>query len=123
MRQVLGPRAGPVLIEDTDPIQTAIWAEHLLGALPEAMQGLLRVLDRADLYLVLSPEVEWSDDGTRYSGSAETRSWFFTRCRQYLEELGCDFVEITGSDWKTRTETAASQVAAVFPGACTSDAR
>ena len=49
------------LIADTDALMTAAWCEMLLGERPaELMQA-----PKADLYLLLEPDLPWIDDGTR----------------------------------------------------------
>lgn len=85
----LAPTGGPVLIEDTDPIQTAVWAEMLLGRVPDALVRMVETFRRADLYLLLSPEVPWFQDGTRYWGDQAVRERFHARCRAWLDRLGC----------------------------------
>ena len=51
----------PLLLLDTDPLMTAAWAEMLFGEIPDELFGY----DKADLYLLFSPDVRWVDDGTR----------------------------------------------------------
>lgn len=106
MRRAMTPFAGPVLIEDTDPIQTAVWAEYLVGEAPAELETLIASMDHADLHIVLSPEARWIDDGTRYSGVAATRAWFFERYRARVEALGLRYHEVTGADWDARYASA-----------------
>ena len=113
MRQALAPHAGPVLIEDTDIIQTAVWAEYLLGDTPSAFEEMISAADYADSYLLLSPEVGWTDDGTRYFERAGDRSWFFERCRSRLSSLNLPHVELAGTDWTERSETAFSHLESI----------
>ena len=112
MREALAPHAGPVLVEDTDPVQTMVWAEYLLGAVPETLRALVASLVPADLYILLTPDVGWNDDGTRYSSEEGTRTWFFERCREHMEERGCRFVVVSGEDWEARIAAAVRQVEA-----------
>ncbi len=106
MRESLSPEAGPVFIEDTDPIQTAVWAEYLLNDVPAELEALIASMEPADLYVLLTDDVKWRDDGTRYSGDPSTRRLFFERCRSWLERRGCRFVEIAGANRETRAEQA-----------------
>jgi len=110
LRQTLSRHGGPVLIEDTDAIQTAIWAEYLLGSIPPGLERLIAESDPAGLYLLLSPDVAWIDDGTRYSGAVDTREWFFDRCLSYLRGHGHRYVEISGDDWHGRSAAAVLHV-------------
>lgn len=112
---VLSREAGPVLIEDTDPVQTAVWAEYLMGRVCEPLEALISTMAPAELYLLLSADVEWRDDGTRYSGDLEVRHWFFERCRSRLQAQSSRFVEIGGRTWAEREALAASSVESLSP--------
>ncbi|WP_425410625.1 AAA family ATPase [Hyphococcus sp.] len=105
MRAALAPLAGPLFIEDTDAIQTAVWAEHLLD---EPLPALERFAaqDTADHYLLLSPDTPWSDDGVRYAGAPETRAWFFDAAKARLDRLGLSYDVISGADWEKRSAEA-----------------
>ncbi len=115
MRRALTPHAAPIVIEDTDPLQTAAWARFLTGAEPPALAALIAAMDPADLYLVLSPEVDWIDDGTRYSGDAAVRQWFFETCQDAAARVGAPMAVIQGCDWTAREAAAEDRVRAAFP--------
>ena len=110
MRMALARSANPLIIEDTDAVQTAAWAEMLLGGVPKELETFITVADLADLYILLTPEPNWIDDGTRYTGDQATRMMFFETCKQYLLGAGADYLEISGTNWQTRNETATSLV-------------
>lgn len=106
MRAALAPSAGPILIEDTDPLVTLVWAEFLLGTPPDAVRALVERDAPPDLYLLLSPEVPWHDDGVRYAGTDDIRRWFFTAIRKHLDALQRPYAVIGGGDWAARTAAA-----------------
>jgi len=110
MRKAMANNANPLIIEDTDAVQTAVWAEMLLGRPPKELGAFISDTDLADLYILLSPDPIWINDGTRYSGDEAIRNWFFNACKQYLLGVGATFVEVSGTNWQTRTETATSLV-------------
>ena len=110
IREPLMERAGALFFEDTDALQTAVWSERL-GA-PMSVTELLPDFAPADLYLLLSPDVPWLDDGTRYFKAAETRAWFFDRTRELLETLGAPYEIIAGESWQGRARVAAERVSA-----------
>lgn len=112
-RNVIAGWAGPLLIEDTDIIQTLVWAEYFLGAVPKELTAYAAEAGLADHYLLLTPEVDWADDGTRYSGADDIRQWFFDRARAHLAERGCRFDVIGGADWAGRTTAAMTAVTSV----------
>ena len=103
MRVALAPDAGPLLIEDTDAIQTAIWAEFLLGAPSPLLESFVEKKPLADCYFVLSPDVRWIDDGVRYAGDDDTRRWFFDAALSRLKTLDLEPHIIDGADWPART--------------------
>lgn len=94
--------AGPVLIEDTDPLQTLVWAEYLLGDAPPDLVALVVRMRLPNLYLLLGPQVKWRDDGTRYSGDPQVRGWFRDRLAHWLDRLGARWVHIDAASWDAR---------------------
>lgn len=107
IREALDQLSGPLLFEDTDILQTIVWAEHLLGRAPDDLLKLLHDHQPPTLYLLLAPTVAWTDDGTRYSGSPGARQWFYERLSALLIEYRYNFETIGGSDWDERSQIAA----------------
>lgn len=65
LRHKLGQRSGYFFIEDTDLLQTIVWADYLLGRIPADLEKLLERWEFAAFYLLMKPDVTWLDDGTR----------------------------------------------------------
>jgi NadR type nicotinamide-nucleotide adenylyltransferase len=84
--------AGPHLIIDTDALMTAAWCEMLLGEVP----AMLLTFPRADLYLLMEPDLPWVDDGTRYFHCAEDRARFAEITERILVSTDAPFVRISG---------------------------
>ena len=84
--------AGPLLIADTDALMTAAWCEMLLGQRPEELMAQ----PKADLYLLLEPDLPWVDDGTRFFSDAAERHRFARIVEQVLEDAGVPMVRIGG---------------------------
>jgi NadR type nicotinamide-nucleotide adenylyltransferase len=84
--------AGPLLLVDTDALMTAAWCEMLLGERPEELMGQ----PKADLYLLLEPDLPWIDDGTRFFSDPADRHRFATIVEQVLVDAGVPFVRIAG---------------------------
>jgi len=84
--------AGPVLVEDTDPLLTDVWQQMLTGA-PAASDSTGPL---ADLYLLLAPDLPWLDDGTRYFADAAQRLQFHELCIRRLAAAGARHVVIEG---------------------------
>jgi NadR type nicotinamide-nucleotide adenylyltransferase len=114
-RAAIAPWGGPVLIEDTDPLLTAVWAQMLLGArVPE-----LEARPMADLYLLLDADVPFVQDGIRYFADGGGRRRFQALCEAMLERIGARFERISGG-WEARERNALAAVerlcAEPFPG-------
>jgi NadR type nicotinamide-nucleotide adenylyltransferase len=114
-RAAIAPWAGPVLVEDTDPLLTSVWARMLLGAaVPE-----LEARPRADLYLLLDADVPFVQDGIRYFADGGGRRRFQALCEALLERNGARVARITGG-WDERRALARAAVgrlrAEPFPG-------
>jgi nicotinamide riboside kinase len=113
MREALSPMAGPLLIEDTDALMTAVWAEYLLGASVARIETLAKE-NLADHYLLLTPETPWADDGVRYAGRDEVRLWFFGAAKTRLDLFGASYTIISGSDWDAREKQAVTVAEAML---------
>ena len=107
-------RAGPLVFEDTDLLQTIVWAKYLLNSVPDELQNLLNHWQPADHYLLLKPDVEWIDDGTRYSGDNSVREWFFDELLALLKAHEFSYEIIYGGNWNDRTAAAKDKVSALY---------
>lgn len=116
LAEAIAENAGPVLFEDTDLLQTIVWAEALLSEAPQALVDRLKDACLPDLYLLLSPEVDWIDDGTRYYPEDRQRRWFFERLKHWLGKSGVEWREVSGSTWTGRENNAIEIVTSWLPG-------
>ncbi len=89
-------QANRVLIQDTDAVMTAVWADMLLKQRPADLDAVREV---ADLYLLCSIDISWKDDGTRYTALSadETRRQFFDLCESELKRRELPYVVVSGS--------------------------
>ena len=110
-RKALAPIAGPVLLEDTDPLLTCVWQEMLIGHQPKWSQEV----DLADLYLLMDIDMPWVDDGLRYFGSKEKRQLFMDLATQILDDRGAHYVRISG-DWESRQYRAIEAIESLLQG-------
>lgn len=101
------PWAGPILLTDTDWVMTRAWHRMMLGA---SLAGSEYPL--ADLYILLSPDMSWIDDGLRLYGDEERRRNFDRLCREELEAVGARWIEVSG-DWDTRHASALAAINAL----------
>ncbi len=117
MREAMRGLAGPLLIEDTDAVQTAVWSQFLIGDVDPALETIERE-NLADHYFVLAPDVAWVQDGARYAGDPAIRAFFFDEAMRRLRRLGARYVIIRGEDRATRRATAMSAARRRFPDLC-----
>ncbi len=73
-----------VLSCDTDATLTCVWSNHLFGSVPEETR-MLASRNRADLYVLVTPEVKWVADEVRTN--AGTRERFYEECVEALRDL------------------------------------
>ena len=92
MIEAAQPWAGPHLVIDTDALMTAAWCEMLLGETPDA----LLAYPRADLYLLMEPDLPWIDDGTRFFHRQQERDRFAGITERVLVAAGVPFARISG---------------------------
>ena len=102
-------QAPRLLILDTDPLMTAAWAEMLFGEVPDT----LLAYDKAERYLLFSPDVPWMSDGTRLFGTAAERARFAAIAEDMLVQAGVPFGRI-GGDWAEREREAVTAISALF---------
>lgn len=97
---------GPLLLLDTDLVSTLVYARHYYGACPAWVERAARER-RADLYLLLYPDVPWQADGVRDRG--DRRGEMHALFESALGELGCHVVHVRGG-WSQRRATAEAAI-------------
>ena len=102
--------ANRVLICDTDPLATTVWAETLLGACPDELRAMA-LARRYDLTIVTDPGVPWVPDPARYL--PEGGAAFFARTEDALQRAGRRYVVVRGT-WEQRTRGAIEAVGALL---------
>lgn len=103
-------RRPALIVEDTDIVTTAAWAEMLFGAPDPALEAIPAT---ADLYLMFGPDVPWIDDGTRLFGSDDRRARFDALLRAAFARRGIVPVIVAG-DWAERQAAAEDAITRAF---------
>ena len=103
------PWANRLLITDTDALMTAAWSQMMIGYMPDQ----LICHRKADLYLMLSNDAPFVDDGTRVYKTPEQRDRFHRIARDALTLSRTNFIEISGS-WEQRFESAVAAIDALI---------
>jgi NadR type nicotinamide-nucleotide adenylyltransferase len=94
-----------LVVHDTDLLSTVVYSRHYYGTCPDWVEQSARDR-RADLYLLLRPDVPWLPDPARDRG--ERREEMHALFRSALEELGAPFREIGGRWDERRSEALAA---------------
>ena len=92
-------RTNRVLIEDTDPVLTAVWSDTLAGSRDPWFDNYR---DYPDLYLFCDIDLPWVDDGTRYFRDPAVRRDFHLACERELIARGVNFIRIQGTPEQRR---------------------
>jgi NadR type nicotinamide-nucleotide adenylyltransferase len=98
-----------ITIVDTEAYTTKLFADIYLDSQSDELQRELHYhiyRENYDLYLLLTPELDWIDDGSRLLDNQRLRWYFFTELAEYLKENNKNFRIIAGSNPDKRLETA-----------------
>lgn len=88
--------ANKVLFIDTEAIVT----QRFLGAYHDQFSYLLHEIandQKYDLWILLKPDVEWVNDGTRVFGDTQNRLIGHQNLKELLDTLGIKYIEIGGN--------------------------
>jgi HTH-type transcriptional regulator, transcriptional repressor of NAD biosynthesis genes len=113
MEDTAAKHSNKVLFCDTDLIVTQIWSEIFFAGKCQPWIVQMTHLRRYDLFLLLSPDIAWVDDGMREY--AHTRAQQFERLRQELESRNLNYVIIKG-EFEKRNQQAIAAVKALMNG-------
>ena len=91
-----------LIIEDTDPVATAIWSDQL--NIPRD-PWFATYTETADLYFLTDIDLPWVDDGVRYWPDEERRKSFKQACLEELQARELPFVLLSGT-WEVRKQQA-----------------
>lgn len=104
-------RGDTLLLCDTDLVSTVAYCHHYFGRCPEFLETLAAER-RADLYLLLEPDVPWVADGVRDRG--DRREEVQTGFRELLSRMEAKVATIRGN-WTMRHERAIAAIDALLP--------
>jgi NadR type nicotinamide-nucleotide adenylyltransferase len=94
MNYAAAARDGKMVLFDTDPLITAVWAEMMFGRRDpwfDSFEGY------ADLYLLLDIDLPFVDDGLRVYAKPDDRRHFFDLCKAELDNRGVRYALIRGA--------------------------
>ena len=95
-----------LIIEDTDPVATAIWSDQL--GVPRD-HWFSNYDETADLYFLADIDLPWIDDGVRYWPDETRRQSFKQACLDELEQRRLTYMTLSG-EWKTRKQMAIKSI-------------
>lgn len=93
MNQAAAAREGAIVLFDTDPLITAVWAQMMFGTRDPWFDTFTGY---ADLYLLLDIDLPFIDDGLRVYARPEERRHFFELCKAELDQRGVRYALIQG---------------------------
>lgn len=93
MNRAAAARGGNIVLFDTDPLITTVWADMMFGEHDRWFDGFTGY---ADLYLLLDIDLPFVDDGLRVYAKAEERQRFFDLCRAELDRRWVPYAIIQG---------------------------
>ncbi len=93
MNRAAASREGQMVLFDTDPLITAVWAEMMFG---ERDPWFNDFTSYADLYLLLDIDLPFVDDGLRVYAAPSERRRFFDLCQAELDGRGVQYALIQG---------------------------
>ena len=96
----------PVLVEDTDIVMTTAWATMLFGGRDAILSSRT---SRADLHLLLMPDVPFVADKVRMFGSNDDRMRFHAIVVEEFAARGLSFLAVQGH-WEQRWEMAVAAI-------------
>lgn len=114
LADTMAARGGPIVVEDTDAVQTLVWAEALLGKVTEPLVDRARAAVLGKTYLLLDHAPAWQDDGTRHFADQERRAWFTGRLSAWLDAFRAEWHRIEGANWAARTVAANARLDALI---------
>ena len=96
-RRALLPFSGPIFIEDTDELATAVWVEMLMQKQLKSIEIQIKLPFH---YLLMDPTVPFTSERTRYFDK-QKRNEFFEKIKSKLEYYNASYQILTGS-WDER---------------------
>ena len=92
-RKALLPFSGPIFIEDTDELATAVWVEMLMQ---KKLLSIEMQIKLPCLYLLMDPSVPFTSEKTRYFDK-QKRKQFFVKIKSKLDQYNAHYQILTGS--------------------------
>lgn len=92
----------PFIFIDTEAYTTYLFSKIYLGEYMEEIRSFGTLQQDIDYYIVLSPNVDWVDDGTRVLVDQQKREQFFEELVQLLQKHNKSFDVVESSDFSER---------------------
>lgn len=94
-----------LVLFDTDGLTLHIWSKYVYNVIDEKIiQNILN--QPADLYILLTPELPWVQDGMREYPDIKQREFIHQIYVATLEELGLNYAIVDGSAYEDREKSA-----------------
>lgn len=104
VRKTVRDGKSPLTIIDSSAVTTWVYSLMQFGFVVDTAYDLAH--KERGTYIVMSPEVEWVNDGTRSMSDILDRQEFFDRTIGILQSMGKDYYIVKGTDYNTRLQGA-----------------
>jgi len=96
-------KAGPndILVFDTDFIVIYVWSKIVYGSVPQWIIDRIHSYSKR-LYFLMTPEVEWVNDGMREYPDPEVRRGIHQIYQKILEDFNMPYHIISGTEYEKR---------------------
>lgn len=96
---------GDILVFDTDYIVIYVWSMIVFNNIPQWITNRIEHYP-PKVYFLMTPEVEWVNDGLREYPDLEVRESIHRIYIEVLEKFNCKYFIISGPDYRARQEKA-----------------
>ena len=110
-REAASARASGLVLLDTDLLSTVVYARHYYGRCPPWIEATARER-RADLYLLLHPDVPWTPDGLQRDRPRD-RAHLHGLFQAALQVFGARYADLRGT-WPERRAAAVAAIDALL---------
>lgn len=93
----LSNQTNPFLFYDTNLYVLKVWSEYKYNACDIRILNLL-AKQSYDAYLLMSPDIPWTEDPLRENPNEKDRKYFFNTYKEIVESTGKPFIIIKGNE-------------------------
>jgi HTH-type transcriptional repressor of NAD biosynthesis genes len=101
-----------ILFVDSEAVTTQYYLQMYFNTDSTLIEEIIK-RQHFDMVLYLEPDIDWVDDGIRFSGDENARKQNNEKLKQMFTDRGCDFISISGN-YNDRFNNAKKLIDALF---------